>query len=141
VIGGRGGIRDLGEGLLDGTESELSLFGKSVFVFDGGRALNAELELGLVDVHSDTLPDTTSYVLEAAADYYFIPRWGIGAILGFASVDTGDVTEDDLTFGARTRYFFNRLAGGVDAAIAYTPGDEDFEEDVIAASAGLFWRW
>ena len=139
LFGGRGGIRDLGEGLLDGTEAQFLLFGKTVLVLDGGSAFNIEAAAGFEDLQGDAFADSTTILAEGAVDFYPMQRWSIGGTLGYAAND--DLEDDDLTFGARSKYFFNRLAGGFEVAAAFTPGDEDGEEDVIAASAGLFWRW
>ncbi|MBX3462267.1 MAG: putative porin [Planctomycetes bacterium] len=99
-------------GLLDIKQTRYGAFGKTVYDLGGGRAINAEARVGLASVDAGASADT-NFEIGLEGDYYFTPRFSVGAALNLSVGDA--VSREGLTYGVRgSAWLSPRVSVGVE---------------------------
>jgi len=118
------------ETLIDVDTLSYGAFGKVVRDLGEGRAINAVAHIDLsVD---DGTTDEDNVEFGFAADFYFTPRYSVGALVDFSFGDA--VSDEGTTLGVRgTAWFTPQLAFNLALATFVADDDAGSDEDTIGA--------
>ena len=135
LIGVEIGKQEIEAGALDVETLRYAAFGKIVHDLREGRAINAEVRVGVASVDDGTSTDD-NFEIGIAGDFYFTPQYSAGVL---ANLSFGDAaSEEGTTLGLRGQAWFTpQFSAGVQFSTFHATDNNGVDEDTVSVFLSL----